>query len=152
HLLPKKFRFLRADLSRWAARYGAPLVFPEKLASFDREASARLNRGFIFASHHGAGDRYLKAAFGEIWGRGREPSGAMLRAVSAAAGIAAAELIAGADSANIIEEYERENRLAQERGVFGAPTFIAGDQIFWGNDRIDFLEEYLRDSSNAIHL
>ncbi len=32
---------------------------------------------------------------------------------------------------------------AQESGVIGVPTFIVNDQLFWGNDRIDFLEEYL---------
>jgi 2-hydroxychromene-2-carboxylate isomerase len=32
---------------------------------------------------------------------------------------------------------------AQELGVIGVPTFIVNDQLFWGNDRIDFLEEYL---------
>ncbi len=32
---------------------------------------------------------------------------------------------------------------AQELGVIGVPTFIVNDQIFWGNDRIEFLEDYL---------
>jgi len=33
---------------------------------------------------------------------------------------------------------------AVARGVFGAPTFFAGDQMFWGQDRIDFLKEALQ--------
>ena len=28
-------------------------------------------------------------------------------------------------------------------GVIGVPSFVVGDQIFWGNDRVDFLEDYL---------
>jgi len=30
------------------------------------------------------------------------------------------------------------------RGAFGAPTFFVGDEMFWGNDRLDFVEEALR--------
>lgn len=33
----------------------------------------------------------------------------------------------------------------QDKGVFGVPTFIVEDQIFWGNDRIDFLKDHLHD-------
>lgn len=33
---------------------------------------------------------------------------------------------------------------AVDRGVFGAPTFFVGDQMFWGQDRIDFVKEALR--------
>ena len=33
---------------------------------------------------------------------------------------------------------------AVRRGVFGAPTFFVGDQMFWGQDRIDFVKEALQ--------
>ena len=32
---------------------------------------------------------------------------------------------------------------AQESGVIGVPTFVIDDQIFWGNDRIDFVHDHL---------
>jgi 2-hydroxychromene-2-carboxylate isomerase len=32
---------------------------------------------------------------------------------------------------------------AQELGVIGVPTFVVNDQVFWGNDRLDFVEDYL---------
>ena len=34
-------------------------------------------------------------------------------------------------------------RLAIEKGVFGAPTYIVNDQIYWGQDRLDFVERHL---------
>ena len=34
---------------------------------------------------------------------------------------------------------------AQESGVIGVPTFVIDDQIFWGNDRIDFVHDYLHE-------
>jgi 2-hydroxychromene-2-carboxylate isomerase len=34
-------------------------------------------------------------------------------------------------------------KLAIEMGVFGAPTYIINDQIYWGQDRLDFVERHL---------
>ena len=31
-----------------------------------------------------------------------------------------------------------------KRGVFGVPSFIVGEELFWGNDRLDMVEDYLR--------
>lgn len=151
HLLPKKLRYLKADLARWAARCRAPLAFPETLAHFDLKAAARLNRGFLCATRRGAGEAYLKAVFAALWEARREPSDATLKDAAAKAGLDPTEIAAAADAPETIAEYARENLAAQARGVFGVPTFIVGDQLFWGNDRIDFLEEYLRDSGAAVH-
>ena len=42
------------------------------------------------------------------------------------------------------ETLKRNSDEAVERGAFGAPTFFVGDEMFWGNDRLDFVEEALR--------
>ena len=42
-----------------------------------------------------------------------------------------------------VEEYERNTRDALDAGVFGAPTYIVGDQIFWGQDRLPYLDAFL---------
>ncbi len=39
--------------------------------------------------------------------------------------------------------YEANTARALERGVFGAPSFVIGDEIFWGQDRLDFVERHL---------
>jgi 2-hydroxychromene-2-carboxylate isomerase len=151
HTLPRKLRYLKADLGRWAARYRAPLAFPDNLARFDMKAAAKLNRGFICAAARGAAEPYLNAAFAALWAEGREPGDTTLRAVAAKAGLDPDELAAAADAPETVAAYARENLAVQARGVFGVPSFIAGDQLFWGNDRIDFLEEYLRDPGAAVH-
>ena len=48
-----------------------------------------------------------------------------------------------ADTPQHGERLEANTRLAVERGVFGSPTFIVGDEVFFGNDRLAFLEERL---------
>jgi 2-hydroxychromene-2-carboxylate isomerase len=39
---------------------------------------------------------------------------------------------------------EAANAAAAERGVFGSPSFFVGDDMFFGNDRLDFLREALK--------
>ena len=41
------------------------------------------------------------------------------------------------------ERYLADSEAAIARGVFGAPTYVVGDQLFWGQDRLDFLDRLL---------
>jgi 2-hydroxychromene-2-carboxylate isomerase len=45
--------------------------------------------------------------------------------------------------------FQESQREAHRLGVFGVPMMIADDQMFWGNDRLDFLEEYLAATSQT---
>ncbi|MGB1255409.1 MAG: 2-hydroxychromene-2-carboxylate isomerase [Thiolinea sp.] len=42
--------------------------------------------------------------------------------------------------------YEQNTVDALNSGVFGAPTYIVGDEIFWGQDRLDYLDDYLTET------
>ena len=109
--------------------------------------TARLNRGALWAKTQSqdAERRYFHAAYAAVWGRGDDPADAeLLRAAAREAGLSPEECLRGADAEPIRQAYERENREAQARGVFGVPIFIVDDQMCWGNDRLMFLEEYLQ--------
>ena len=41
------------------------------------------------------------------------------------------------------ETIERNTQEAVDRGVFGSPTYIVGEEVFWGQDRLDYLDEFL---------
>jgi len=64
-------------------------------------------------------------------------------------GLDAAELIATASSDETRARYQALTEEALERGVFGAPTYIYNDELFWGQDRLDFLERALAIESDA---
>lgn len=53
------------------------------------------------------------------------------------AGLADSGMLSGA------EEFERNTEEAVQRGVFGAPSYLVDDQVFWGQDRLAYLDEYL---------
>jgi carboxymethylenebutenolidase len=46
-------------------------------------------------------------------------------------------------SQSVHERYEADSQRAIDTGVFGAPTYVAFGELFWGQDRLDFLERRL---------
>jgi DSBA-like thioredoxin domain len=58
--------------------------------------------------------------------------------------VPATTLMAGIERQEVKDRLRHNTDRAVERGVFGAPTFFVGSEMFWGNDRFDFVEEALR--------
>jgi 2-hydroxychromene-2-carboxylate isomerase len=140
--IPAKFKVLIADLHRWARRYDVPFTMPADLKS------SRANRGFLWARSQGREMEYLHAAYNAVWGHGKNPDlDETLGDIARAAGLSPEKLLRGIDEPAIAKQYESETEAAKARGVFGVPIFAVDDQMFWGNDRIEFLEEYLNESS-----
>ncbi len=136
--IPVKLRYLTTDMKRWAARYGVPLQFPKSLDS------ARLNKGTFYAVDRHQAQDYVECAWLAAWGRGGDMGNVdFLSGVAAEMGWSAAEFLDFTLSPTSAKRYESSNREAQQRGVFGVPTAMIGEEMWWGNDRLDFLGEYL---------
>ena len=136
-VLPK-IKVMAADLERWAKRYGVPLVFP---ASFD---CAHWNCATLFARRHEKAEAYVTRAFRRIWGLGIDPRDRQqLHTCAYECGLDPDAALSFVESPVGQNEYRKERAQAIQRGVFGAPMMFVDDQIFWGNDRVDFLDEYL---------
>jgi 2-hydroxychromene-2-carboxylate isomerase len=136
--IPVKLRYLVTDMQRWARRYGVPLVFPKSLKS------ERLNVGLYFAADRGCAEDYVRAAWLPTWGQGGDMGDETLIAgVAQTMGWDADEFLRFTQSSKARERFEIDNREAHARGVFGAPTMMIGDEMWWGNDRLGFLEEHL---------
>lgn len=59
------------------------------------------------------------------------------------AGMDAPGLLALAEEPRWAERRAADTQMALERGVFGAPTYLIGEEIFWGQDRLDFVARRL---------
>jgi 2-hydroxychromene-2-carboxylate isomerase len=59
------------------------------------------------------------------------------------AGLKADLILARTEEPDIKEQLRLNTEEAVRRGVFGAPTFFVGEEMFWGNDRLMFVEEAL---------
>jgi 2-hydroxychromene-2-carboxylate isomerase len=140
--VPAKARYMGRELERWAKDYGVPFErnpFPF-LAN-----TLRLMRGAMASRKLGVFDRYHPAVFSAAWGHPVDlGDDAAFRAVLLGAGIDPAELFRSIDDPGTKDELRQATELAVDRGVFGAPTFFVGDDMFWGNDRLDFVERALR--------
>ena len=66
-----------------------------------------------------------------------------LAQIAACCGFEADALLHAANGEEVATEYARNTDEAIGRNVFGAPTYAIGDKLFWGQDRLDFLDRAL---------
>ena len=136
--IPTKFRYLKTDLDRWAGRYGVPLKFPKSLDT------GALNRSFLHAHDAGKGPDFIRLAWDGVWGKGGDPTDpALLDDLASTCGLNPEELAAWTASEEAFARLKTATQAAHEAGVFGVPTMIVGDQMWWGNDRLAFMEDAL---------
>lgn len=136
--IPVKIRYLMTDINRWAVKSGLPVHFPKGLDS------ARMNKGAFLAIERNVATRYVDGGFRLGWGQGDDLNDDdTLRRLAGEMGWPADEFLAFVASPEAEAAYEAVNREAHARGVFGVPTMLIGEEMWWGNDRLDFLAEYL---------
>jgi 2-hydroxychromene-2-carboxylate isomerase len=140
--VPAKGRYMATELRRWSARYN--VVFKPNPNPF-LSNTVKLMRGAIAAQLTGCFLLYHRAIYRAVWADAQNlGDDTILRKVLETAGVPATKLIAEIERQDVKEELRRNTEGAIERGVFGAPTFFVGNEMFWGNDRFDFVEEALR--------
>jgi len=137
--MPPKLRYAMADLTRWAKKYGVPFAFAGV-----PPVSERANKGAFFALQRGQERAYVSTLWAATFGAGGDVnSDELLGSVARQMEWSPGEFLEFIQSDAAARLYQEGNTAAQERGVFGVPTMMVGDQMWWGNDRLDFLEEYL---------
>jgi 2-hydroxychromene-2-carboxylate isomerase len=76
-----------------------------------------------------------------IWEQERNVAdAATIQAIAEESGLPAADLAERVQAPEIAEKYAALTQEAIARGVFGAPTYVVADEMFWGQDRLDFLD------------
>ena len=137
-MMPFKLKHLKEDQRRWARRYGVPISTP---AHYD---STLLNKGAYFAIDKGVAPAYISFVYARVWGEGASMiDHAMIDNAATHCGLDTRELGAFIESPEVEARYRETTLRAHEAGVFGVPAMIADGQMFWGNDRLDFLEDHL---------
>lgn len=130
------------DLERWAARHDLPFLVPDVFPI----KTSRALRGSLAARALGREDAYLDAIFSRYWERNdhsiAELSG--LASVASEIGLNPDDFTAAIESAPIRQALIDETNDALARGIFGAPSFRIGTELFWGKDRMEFIEDTLK--------
>jgi 2-hydroxychromene-2-carboxylate isomerase len=142
---PPKARYAGLDAARWAARYGVKLGRNDALwAGLSAGAldSAIFIRGALAAQELGGFAAYHTAIFNAIWRDARDVVSHEGRtAVLFEAGVAAEEIWDRAEETDILATLERQVQISVDKGVFGTPTFFVDGEMFFGNDRLEFVRE-----------
>jgi 2-hydroxychromene-2-carboxylate isomerase len=140
--VPNKGRYMFSDIQRWSKRYGVPANpnphFPVNTLAVMRAAVAagRSSRAFRSSTAR------CSAASG--WTARTSPTRPCCARRSTRPGSTRAKVLERAKDPAVKETLKRNSDEAVERGAFGAPTFFVGDEMFWGNDRLEFVEDALR--------
>lgn len=140
--IPAKGHYSNIDLERWAKHFGVPIQqnphFPINTLQLMRGAVGMQLRND--AEFH----RYLAAIFSAMFEHPRNLGDLQeLAAVLEAAGISPALMLELVQDDRVKQALRKTTEEAVARGVFGAPTFFVGDQMFWGQDRLHFVEAAL---------
>ncbi len=136
--VPAKGVYMGADMARFAKKFGVSLnmnpYFPINTITMMRMAAGLVGEDPF--------PMLVDTLFDAMW-KGRKNMGdpEVLASVLAGAGFDPAALLAIAESAEAKDRLKTNTETAVARGAFGAPTFFVGDEMFFGQDRLDFVEE-----------
>jgi len=135
---PSKRQFIAKDMQRWAKHRDVPLKWPSQFPVMTVKAMR-----ILLSMGNDCGDLALRF-FNAYWCDDRDiQSPEVIGEIIQEAGLPA-ELIEAAGDPQWKTALIDATQQAAEKGIFGVPTFIAGDTLIWGQDRFTFLEMALR--------
>jgi 2-hydroxychromene-2-carboxylate isomerase len=140
--VPAKGKYIFHDFSRFAGRYGVPFKF-NPFFPINTLTVMRIAAGLQLREDPRFAD-YCAVMFRAIWVERQNMNDApTVAGVLQASGLDATALQALASEQAVKDQLKAVTEVAVSRGVFGAPTFFVDDQMFWGQDRLDFVREAL---------
>ncbi|MCX2725022.1 2-hydroxychromene-2-carboxylate isomerase [Roseibium salinum] len=136
---PAKGRYMVRDMERQCERYGLPFTLPEPFPQQSllaaRIACRGRNEAWVGA--------FTRAVFMAEFGQGLDISDeGLLAAILLEVGAPAKQVLAEAHAPAAKDDLRAAVAEAEERGIFGAPSFVAPNgELFWGDDRLEIALE-----------
>lgn len=142
---PARQAYRFQELKRWRAHLDLPLTLePKFFPANDRDAA-----GMVIAANLGGqnGTDLAGAFLKAVWAEERNVADHdTIVSIANALGLDGTGLLAQSNSPEVVAVWEKNTADGMEVGVFGAPTYVCGEHMFWGQDRLDFLERTLQSS------
>jgi 2-hydroxychromene-2-carboxylate isomerase len=135
---PQRQAYRLMELKRWRERLRVPLNLHPRHFPVDEALAAAM----VIAHGQAGGDvgRLSQALMAAVWAQERDLADRpTLLAIAAEQELDGGALLAAAPSAAVQAEYQANTEAAIAAGVFGVPTFQIGEELFWGQDRLDFV-------------
>lgn len=133
-----KQRHVMNDLHRWAAYWKVPFVFPSRFPIVTVKALR-----VWYALPEERRDRFRDACFRAYWAEDRDIGDDAVLASCVGDETLATEALAKTASDEVKLALRKTTEEAAAKGVFGAPTFIVDGEVYWGQDRLEMVEDVL---------
>jgi len=144
--IPVKGVYSILDMQRWAEYYQIPMQmnphFPMNTLTLMRILTG------VQLLHLEKFEQVLKLLFDAMFGTPQnlnEPT--VLAEVLKPSGFSVEDIMSMVQSDGVKQKLITETEQAIQRGIFGAPTFFVGDEMYWGQDRLHFVEQALNKAS-----
>jgi 2-hydroxychromene-2-carboxylate isomerase len=140
---PQRQAYRLVELKRFSEFLGQPIVLQPKYFPVNADDAAKL---IIAVDMHDGSDAAMRIAgriLRGVWVDERNIADARdLATIVAEEGLPARRLDDSMSQA-VHVRYERDTQRAIDAGVFGAPSYVVDGELFWGQDRLDFLQRRL---------
>ena len=136
-----KVPITRQDVARITRRMGIPMN-PPPISTEPTRAGA----GSLLAERRGVLRPYIVEMMRKEWAEGQDIGETeIILQVGEEVGLDRGELEEALDSEDNLALLGKNWEEAQDLGVIGVPSFVVGEEIFWGSDRIDYVKDHLRE-------
>jgi 2-hydroxychromene-2-carboxylate isomerase len=139
---PARQRYRMLELQRWREKRGLKFNLKPKFWPFDVALADRFV--IAVAAAREDPDAFLRRAFAGIWEEERNLADPLVVAeLAEAVGLDSSSLIEEAGLMRTGERYDRNLEDAVAHDVFGSPTYVLDGETFWGQDRLELLDDAL---------
>ncbi len=137
--IPNKRAYDLLEMRRFVAQHG--LIHFQANPHFPVN-TLKIMRGAVAARELGCGAQYIDAMFSAMWEQGLNMDDlGQIQTVLKTAGLDAEALLAKSQDPAVKARLQANTQQACESGAFGSPTFLVGEEIFFGKDRLREVEE-----------
>ena len=137
---PQRQAYRLVELARFRDHLGLPLNLKPRYFPVAGDAAARL---IIAVDQHDGVDAAMRlagAALAAVWAQERNIADPAVLAELLAENRLDPARLAQADEAQVQQRYDANTEAAIALGVFGAPTYVVDGEMFWGQDRLEFVQ------------
>ena len=139
---PARQRYRLVEMQRWRERRGLPLHLAPRYSPFDASLADRIV--IAIASGGGDPDGFMRRVFAGLWAEERDLAhAATLAALLDETGHDPERIMAVAQDEAAAAAYEANREAAVALDVFGAPSYVLDGEVFWGQDRLELLDDAL---------
>lgn len=141
---PQRQAYRMMELRRWRDELGIPIQLTPRFFPHNELAAATCVIALRESGDDAGAVRLAHRVLKALWEEEQNPADpAILARLIGECGLDAATVTAAGADPKWAERRAADSQAALDRGVFGAPSYVIGDEVFWGQDRLSFVEKRL---------